>query len=92
MVQRFLDLNSTFYQFLLSKSQIRGKSGHLIRVREVEATNQSVHETECDKASEENSTLEILDTSLILSFLIITIEVVMIKVIVRMSGTTPNKS
>lgn len=77
---------------MLSESQIRGKGGHLIRVRKVEAMNQSGHETGCDKANGENSTLDILDASLILSFLIITIEVVLIKIIVQMSGTTPNKS
>lgn len=92
MVQGFLDSNSTFHLFLLSETQIRGKGGHLVSVRKVEATNQCVHRTGCDKASGENPTLDISEPQLIISFLIITIEVVIIKVIIQMSGTTQTRA
>lgn len=61
MVQGFLGSNSTFYLFLLNRGQVRGKGGLLVSVRKVEAVNQSVYRSGCDKARGRNAMGLILD-------------------------------
>lgn len=57
MVQGFLGSNSIFYLFLLNQGQVKGKGDCLVSVRKLEAVNQSVYRSGCDKARGGNATV-----------------------------------